>query len=245
MSRGRLANTNYPQKRKTSKNKLVLETQEKQVVRVEPNIRKKFSQHDLKKVTPLTDNQLNAMREWGQGQHLVLEGWPGVGKTFLALHMALQTVLNPETSQDKIIITRSATPTKDVGHLPGDLSDKLAAYEDPYVQICDQLFTWKNSYRNLKEIGLIEFVSTSYLRGTNFDSAIVIFDEYQGATTPEIDTVLTRISGDSRLIVCGDALHQNDIGHKSGGSDMLKILRKMDEVSFIDFGINDMLEVDL
>lgn len=247
MPRNRSSNNRrqYPAP-KSGKNKknYVVETQHEQVIKVEPTIRKKFSKHDIKYVKPLTENQLLAFQEWGQGQHLVLEGWPGVGKSFLATVMALNTVLDPETDQDKIVIVRSATPTKDVGFLPGDLSLKLEAYESPYMQICDQLFNWKNSYQNLKEIGIIEFASTSYLRGTSFDNAVVIFDEFQCATEAECDTVLTRISKNSRIIICGDSIHQNDIGNKSGGIKMLNVIRKMDEISCIDFNINDIVRSD-
>lgn len=234
----------YPQQSEKgrSKNSFVLDTQkETQVVRVEPDMRKKFSQHDIKAVRPLTDNQLLAFQEWGQGQHLVLEGWPGVGKTFLAMYMGLNAVLDPSTDQDKLVIVRSATPTKDLGHLPGDLDMKVSAYEAPYIQICDQLFKWKNSYENLKEIEVIEFASTSYLRGTSFDNAVVIFDEFQNASEGEIDTVICRMGKDSRLIISGDSLYQNDIGSKSGGKAVLNILRKMHEISFVNFKIEDIV----
>ena len=233
---------NLPMRRgRNKKNDFAIETQpiQQQLVRIEPDVRKKFTIHDIKSVKPLTENQLIAFQEWAQNQNLVLEGFPGTGKSFIALYLALQTVLNPDTDQDKIIIVRSATPTKDCGFLPGDLNEKLLAYETPYKQICDQLFKWRNSYSNLKEIGVLEFVSTSYLRGTSWDNAVIIFDEYPNGTEEEVTTVCTRVGNNSRIIISGDTAHQNDIGKKSGGADLLKVLRKMYSVSFINFKIED------
>lgn len=244
----RNAQRQYPQKsvkqekKTTSKKKdTIFELQNEQLVKVQPDVRKKFSKHDINKISPLTENQAFAFREWFEGQHLVLEGLPGTGKSFIALFLALQTILDPDTEQDKIIIVRSATPTKDVGFLPGDLDEKLMAYEIPYIQICDQLFKWKNSYSNLKEIGLIDFLSTSYLRGTTFDNSVIIFDEFQNGTNSEIDTVLTRTGDGSRLIISGDTIYQNDIGSKSGGDTVMKTLKNMHSVSSIYFTIDDIV----
>jgi phosphate starvation-inducible protein PhoH len=206
----------------------------------EPDFKKKFTGHDIKRITPLTDSQMYAFQEWAQGQNIVLEGFAGTGKTFLSLYLALHTVFDPSTPQDKIIIIRSSVPTREIGHLPGTESEKNSVYESPYIQICDQLFHWRNSYKNLKDIGIIEFHNTSFLRGMTFDNAVVIFDEFQSATDHEETTVASRIGTDSRLIVCGDDL-QNDIGRKSGGNEFIRILRKMQSVSFIDFALEDIV----
>lgn len=235
----------YPQQKRESRNSkkknLFLETSEQSVVKVEqPDIKKKFTQHDINKIKPLTNNQLETFREWGQGQHLVLDGYAGVGKSFLAMYLALQTILDPDTDQDKIVIVRSAVQSRDIGFLPGTEEEKNSAYEKPYQQICDKLFRWKNSYNNLKEIGLIDFQNTSFLRGTTFDNAVVIFDEFQNTTEVESDTVATRMGENSRMIICGDDI-QNDLGSKSSAKGFLNILRKMDEVSFIEFGLDDIV----
>lgn len=243
MPRNRSSNSRrqYPESKKASKGKrsYVVETQQEQIVKVEPNIKKKFSKHDIKHVKPMTQNQLLAFQEWGQGQHLVLKNYAGTGKSFIALYLALQTVLDPNTEQDKIIIVRSAVQTRSQGFLPGTLEEKMTVYEAPYRQICDKLFTWKNSYDNLKEIGLIQFESTSFLRGTTFDNAVIIVDEAQNLDNQsEGETVITRMGENSRIIICGDT-RQNDIGKTSGCEEMFKILRKIDEVSFIEFTLED------
>src|SRR5574343_502214 len=232
----------YPQPKRDSskKRKFVIESSEHSVVSVEPDVKKKFTQHDIARIKPLTNNQMETFREWAQGQHLVLDGYAGVGKTFLAMFLALQTVLDPDSDQDKIVIIRSAVQSRDIGFLPGTEEEKNAAYEKPYQQICDQLFRWKNSYTNLKEIGVIDFQNTSFLRGTTFDNSIVIFDEFQNTNEVESDTVATRLGDNSRLIICGDDI-QNDLGSKSGAKGFLNILRRMDAVSFIEFGLDDIV----
>jgi len=205
----------YPQQSEKgrSKNSFVLDTQkETQVVRVEPDMRKKFSQHDIKAVRPLTDNQLLAFQEWGQGQHLVLEGFPGTGKTLLAAYLALKAVLDPDTPQDKIVIVRSPLQSGvQLGFMPGNLEEKISFFEMPYIQICDFLFKWGKSYENLKEIGVIEFYPTTFLRGCTWDNAIIIMDEFQNADDTTLTTVCTRLGNDSRLIICGDTVSQNDM----------------------------------
>lgn len=244
MPRNRSSNNRrqYPAP-KSGKNKknYVVETQHEQVIKVEPTIRKKFSKHDIKYVKPLTENQLLAFQEWGQGQHLVMGGYAGTGKSFIALYLALQTVLDPSTEQDRIVIIRSAVPTRDQGFLPGTEEEKLSVYESPYKQICNKLFSWDKTYENMKEIGIIEFESTSFLRGTTFDNAVIIVDECQNLDNrSEADTVITRVGKDSRVIFCGDIL-QNDIGAKTACEEIFRVFRKMDTISFVNFKLEDIV----
>lgn len=211
------------------------------VIPMQPQVRKTFHLKDLKHITPLTDNQDRAFSYWDEGQNLVLAKYAGTGKTFLALYFALRAVLDPDTPQKKIVIIRSAVETgKGVGFLPGELAEKLAPYEAPYKAICSQLFTWKNSYDNLKELGIIEFECSSFMRGNTFDDAIMIVDEIQNTTEQEADTIITRVGKNTRIIMCGDDI-QNDLGATSGFSQIIPVLRRMREVSFVDFEIQDIV----
>lgn len=234
----------FPKKRsaRAKRNLAIVETShhETQLMAFEPDTKKKFTQHDVRSVKPLTMSQKIAFEHWVEGQHLVLEGYAGTGKTFLALCMGLSVVLDPDTPQDRIVIVRSSVPTREIGFLPGDEDEKNAVYEEPYSIICDQLFTWKNSYQNLKKIGVVEFHNTSFLRGVTFDNAVIIVDESQSNTSHELSTVATRAGIDSRFIVCGDDL-QNDIGSKSGNVEFFNTLRKMKSVSFVNFGLHDIV----
>ena len=236
-------NRPYPSSKKKDKqkNSYVVETRQELCIKPEPNIRKKFSTHDIKYVKPLTENQRLAFQEWGQGQNIVMGGYAGTGKTFIALYLALQTVLDPSSKQDKIVIIRSAVSSRDIGHLPGTEEEKLSAYESPYIQICDKLFKWDNTYKNMKDIGIIEFESTSFLRGITFDNAVILVDECQNLDNQsEADTVITRVGEDSRVIFCGDIL-QNDLGKKSACEEIFKTFRKMESISFIDFKLADIV----
>lgn len=243
MARGK----QFPQRSKrTSKRKQVdleIETRTtRQLVRNEPDVRKKFSKHDMKIISPLTENQKNAFNEWYNEENTVIAmmGAAGTGKTMLACHFALNSVLDPDSPYEKVIICRSSVSSRDIGHLPGEVELKLAPYMEIYGDIFDFLFPFKKSFHNMKEIGLVEFECTSFLRGKTFDNAIIIFDEVVNATYVECETVLTRLGLNSRMILCGD-ISQNDLGSKSGFREIEKFLRKTPNTKFIEFTIDDIV----
>ena len=175
---------------------------------------------------------------WDDEQNVVMDGFAGTGKSTLAMYFALTTVLDPNTPQKKIVIVRSTAQTRDIGFLKGTEEEKIAPFEAPYRGICDDLFPWKNSYDNLKELGKIEFESTSLLRGITFSDSVIIVDEIQSMTEHELETVITRTGRNSRIIFCGDDC-QNDIGKDSGFSKIVPLLRRMQSISFVDFELSD------
>jgi phosphate starvation-inducible protein PhoH len=120
---------------------------------------------------------------------------------------------------------RSAVQGREIGHLPGDVTEKMEIYQQPYVQICDTLFGRKDAYQRLEEQGYIDFISTSFIRGMSFDDAIIIVDEMQNLTFEEIDTVMTRVGYRSKMIWCGD-YRQTDLNKKK--NDMSGILKFFD-----------------
>ena len=206
---------------------------------IQPQVKKKFSLKDIKPVRPLTETQKAACYEWSQDQNLFMDGFAGTGKTFLAMYLGLTSLLDPDTPQDKLIIVRSITPSKEIGFLPGTIEEKISPYEAVYRQIADELFTWKNSYDNLKELGLVRFEATSFLRGNTFNNAIIIMDEIQNGTAIENLTAVTRVGKNSRVIFCGDDLQTDE--RKSGWSELIPIIRRMESVSFIDFKLEDIV----
>ena len=181
---------------------------------------------DLKTFSPLTDNQKKFFDAYKRGDYFVaLHGVAGTGKTFCALYKALEEVLDKGNPFNKIIIVRSAVQSREMGHLPGDVDEKMEIYQQPYVQICHTLFDRKDAYGRLVEQGYVEFISTSFIRGMSFDDAIIIVDEMQNLTFEEIDTVMTRVGYRSKIIWCGD-YRQTDLNKKK--NDMSGILRFFD-----------------
>lgn len=196
----------------------------------------------LKRVKPLTFNQEDTFRSFHEGQHLLLHGVAGTGKTYISLYLALNEILRGNSNFEKIVILRSVVPSRDMGFLPGNIKEKTRVYEDPYREICDDLFGRGDGYDILRNKGLIEFGTTSYLRGITFRNAIVIVDESQNMNYHELDTVITRIGENCRIIFCGD-YRQSDLSKadRTGLLDFMSIIDKMGCFEKIEFDTNDIV----
>lgn len=204
---------------------------------------------NLKTFQPLTNNQRLFYEAYKRGDYFVaLHGVAGTGKTFIAVYKALEEVLEKSNPFNKIIIVRSAVQSREMGHLPGDIDEKLDIYQQPYRQICHTLFDRKDAYDRLSEQGHIEFISTSFIRGMSFDDAIIIVDEMQNMTFEEIDTVMTRVGYRSKIIWCGD-YRQTDLNkRKTDVSGILKffdIAHHMAAFTRIEFEVNDIVRSSL
>ena len=181
---------------------------------------------DLKTFDPLTDNQRIFFDAYKRGDYFVaLHGVAGTGKTFIALYKAIEEVMDKSNPFNKIIVVRSAVQSREIGHLPGDVNEKMEIFQQPYRQICETLFGRKDAWDRLEEQHHIEFISTSFIRGMSFDDAIIIVDEMQNLTFEEIDTVMTRVGYRSKIIWCGD-YRQTDFNKKK--NDMSGILKFFD-----------------
>lgn len=197
---------------------------------------------NLKIIQPLTKNQEKVFESYYYGNHLFLSGTAGVGKTFLSFYLALKDIMQPDSDHYKIVIIRSTVPTRDQGFMPGNQKQKQEIYEAPYYQICADLFGRDDAYAILKQKGLVEFTSTSFLRGTTFKNAIIIFDEFQSTTLHEFSTVITRMGDNIRLIICGDIVQNDLIGkEKYDCKDSLRILEKMKCIDKIEFTHDDIV----
>ena len=207
----------------------------------------------MTEVKPLTENQKTAFAQYSEGKNLLLHGAAGTGKTFIMLYLALQEVLDENTPYDKIYIVRSLVPTREIGFLPGDHEDKSALYQIPYKNMVRYMFSMPDDnsfemlYDNLRAQETISFWSTSFIRGVTLDNAIVIVDEFSNLNFHELDSMITRIGEDSKIMFCGD-ITQSDLtreNDKSGISDFIKILQEMNEFSCIEFDINDIVRSGL
>ncbi len=203
----------------------------------------------MREIEPLTDNQKLLFESFGKNQNIVAYGAAGTGKTFITLYNALRDVLDPSTPYEKIYIVRSLVATREIGFLPGDHEDKSSLYQLPYVGMVKYMFEMPTDsefemlYGNLKAQDTIDFWSTSFIRGTTLDKAIIIVDEFQNLNFHELDSIMTRVGSHSKICFCGDAT-QTDLtreNEKNGIVDFMKILRIMPSVDTIEFMIDDIV----
>ena len=210
---------------------------------------KDITYNQLSSIKPVTDSQKKVFETWKQGLNQFLFGCAGTGKTFVSLYLALQDVLKNETPYDKVIVVRSLIPTREIGFLPGDEEDKAALYQVPYSNMMQFMFTQPNEqafsmlYDRLKAQGSFYFLSTSFLRGLTFDNSIIIVDECQNLNFHELDTIITRVGQDSKIVFCGD-FGQSDLtrmNEKNGLMNFLQILQEMNEFNCTEFDIGDIV----
>ena len=210
---------------------------------------KEITSNQLTNIKPVTDSQKVVFDSWKQGQNQFLYGCAGTGKTFISLYLALSEVLKNETPYDKVIMVRSLIPTREIGFLPGDEEDKSALYQVPYSNMMQFMFEQPNEqafsmlYDRIKQQGSFYFLSTSFLRGLTFDNSIIIVDECQNLNFHELDTIITRVGQDSKIVFCGD-FSQSDLtrtNERNGLMDFLQILQEMEEFNCIEFNIGDIV----
>ena len=215
--------------------------------------KKPLSSDYLVEIDPLTDNQRKLFESYKDQKHLVAYGCAGTGKTFISLYNAIREVLDERSPFERIYLVRSLVATREIGFLPGTYDDKSDIYQIPYKNMVKYMFQMPSDadfemlYGNLKSQETIKFWSTSFLRGTTLDNAIVIVDEFQNCTMHELDSIITRIGENSKIIFCGDAT-QSDLqktNDRNGIVDFMSILRKMPSFDIIEFGVDDIVRSGL
>lgn len=216
--------------------------------------RKPINSNYLLNIEPLTENQEVMFKEYDSGKNIYASGCAGTGKTFVALYLALRDVLNEDSPCEKIYIVRSLVATREIGFLPGTHEDKASLYQIPYKNMVKYMFEMPDDaafdmlYEGLKSQETISFWSTSFLRGSTLDKAIVIVDECQNLNFHELDSIMTRVGEDTRIMFCGDA-NQSDlqkINEKTGILDFQRIIASMtDDFAMIEYGIEDIVRSGL
>ena len=204
---------------------------------------------DLVKIEPVTDNQKVVFESYKKGQNQFLYGCAGTGKTFVTLYLAMQEVLRNDTPYDRVVMVRSLIPTREIGFLPGDEEDKAALYQVPYSNMVQFMFKQPNEqafsmlYDRIKSQGSFYFLSTSFLRGLTFDNSIIIVDECQNLNFHELDTIVTRVGQDSKIMFCGDFMQTDlsKVNERNGLHDFLRILEEMEEFNCLEFNIGDIV----
>ena len=236
-------------KSKTRRRSMKLETlTAKQMRRKKP-----INLEHLKEINPLTDNQETIFNSYAEGKNLVLHGAAGTGKTFISLYLALREVLDPETPYDKVYMVRSLVPTREIGFLPGDHEDKSNLYQIPYKNMVKYMFEMPDDnafealYDNLRAQETVSFWSTSFIRGVTLDKCIIIVDEFSNLNFHELDSIITRVGEDAKIIFSGD-YSQSDLvksNERNGVLDFMKILQSMPSFDCVEFGIEDIVRSGL
>ncbi len=191
-------------------------------------------------IKPLTRKQQKIFDEYYANQNLFLDGIAGSGKTFIALYLALEEVLSGLSTKNKVIVVRSAVPSRDIGFLPGNLKEKAKEYETAYMALCSELFSRGDAYQILKGKNLFEFMTTSYVRGLTLKDAILIIDEIQNFTFQESSSVLTRVGKNTRVIISGD-VDQSDLKSNDDFYRLKQILNTMKSFTSIYFSHSDIV----
>ena len=199
-------------------------------------------------IEPLTENQMRLFDAWDQGKHLFIYGAAGTGKTFCALYKGLFDCLKETPLYSNVYIVRSLVATREIGFLPGDHEDKSSLYQIPYKNMVKYMFEmgsdseFETLYGLLKQQETIKFWSTSFLRGVTLDNSVIIIDEMQNLNFHELDSIITRVGENTRIVFCGDAM-QSDLrnsNEKNGIHDFMRILELMeDDFAMIEMGVDD------
>lgn len=202
----------------------------------------------LSQIKPITATQEDAFDAWDDNYHLMLHGTAGTGKTFIALYLALKSVMERK-EQSKVFIIRSVVPSREMGFLPGNQKEKTKVFETPYVDIATKLFDRGDAYNVLRSKNIIDFMSTSFIRGITIDDAVIVVDEVQNMNAMELHSIMTRVGENCRIIFSGD-VRQDDLTSErkkeySGLSDFMRIIDRMDEFEFIEFTTNDIVRSDI
>ena len=237
-----------PRKRKAEQQPIGVGLTAKQMKRKKP-----INADMLRDIEPLTENQQKLFDSYTEGKNIIAYGAAGTGKTFITLFNALCDVLDTSTPYEKIYIVRSLVSTREIGFLPGDHEDKSFLYQIPYKNMVKYMFELPSAadfemlYGNLKAQETISFWSTSFIRGTTFDRAIIIVDEFQNLNFHELDSIMTRVGENTKIMFCGDATQTDLIkqNERNGIVDFMRVLRLMSSIDIIEFGVEDIVRSGL
>jgi phosphate starvation-inducible PhoH-like protein len=191
----------------------------------------------------LTKSQEEYWKVLGENQITICIGPSGTGKSYVTLKKAIDLLWEEDNKYEKIVLARPPVVAgTEIGHLPGDLNAKLDPYIIPSYYLLNKIIG-KEELEKLKDLGIVEILSISHLRGYNIDNAILIVEEGQNTTPVEMKLILTRIGFNSKFFITGD-IEQTDKFRdktKSGLYDAKRRLESMKEVAIFEFGSKDIV----
>jgi len=204
-----------------------------------PFSRKEFINSIVKKkqknkfLSPNQEEYYNILKE---NQITICSGPAGVGKSFIAMKAAVDLLLEPSNSYEKLIIVRPAVEAEEkLGALPGNLEEKLDPYIFPSYYLLNKIIG-KDAREKLKDAEVIEVFALAYMRGMNIDNSILIFEEAQNATPNQMKLLMTRIGFNSKFFISGD-LEQTDRYKDKKQSGLYDALQKFQNIN--DIGVYD------
>ena len=133
-----------------------------------------------------------------------------------------------------------------MGFLPGDAEKKEESYIKPYIKLISEICDDNGAWNKLITHKDVRFESTSFLRGLTFDDSIILVDEMQNLSFHELDSVITRVGENTRIIFCGD-YYQSDFtksSDKNGIITFLKIIEQMKDFGVVNFTWADIVRSD-
>ena len=193
-----------------------------------------------KSILARTNNQQKLLRDYEKNDLLFAIGPAGSGKTYVAIALAVRALKNKEVR--KIILSRPAVEAGEkLGFLPGDMKEKIDPYLQPLYDALEDMIP-QAKLQEYMEKGVIQIAPLAFMRGRTLSDAVVILDEAQNTTVPQIKMFLTRLGMGSKMIITGD-LTQIDLPHsqRSGLIDACNVLREIPGISFIHFSEKDIV----
>ncbi len=197
----------------------------------------------LIKREPMTEAQAEVFTAWKEKQNIAMTGSAGTGKTFIALYLALETVLDKDNLYDQVVVVRSAVPTRDIGFLPGTQEEKEEPYKAIYKSIIGDLFDDKDAFNKMVTFKHLDFINTSYIRGLTLNNSIIVIDEAQNCNYHELCSVITRMGENCKILVCGDYA-QSDFTKQTeqkGILNFITILEHMKDFEVVEFEWKDIV----
>lgn len=186
-----------------------------------------------------TKNQKTYLKKLRQKHHDILfaVGPAGTGKTYMAVRQAIEDYKNGEI--DKIVITRpNVTTGDDLGYLPGSLTEKMAPWTRPIIDVFNECFSATETQRMIVN-EVIEIAPLAYMRGRTFKNCVVIADEMQNATPEQMKMLMTRIGDNCRMVITGDTdqYDREKLRTVSGLADITRRLAERDaqQIELPDF----------
>ena len=191
-------------------------------------------------ITARSINQQELVKAYQENDMIFAVGPAGSGKTYTSIALAVRALKNKEVR--KIILSRPAVEAGEkLGFLPGDMKEKIDPYLQPlYDALEDMIPTQK--LREMMEQNIIQIAPLAFMRGRTLSDAVVILDEAQNTTNPQIKMFLTRMGTNTKMIITGD-MTQIDLPHgvRSGLREASKILKGINGISFIEMNEKDIV----